>query len=59
MATYTGFITWAEYEGTVEEIDVEASNAAQARVLVQAKLDEEYYPGGDIVHVEERFGLFW
>jgi hypothetical protein len=63
MNTYTGFIAWGPgppYDG-VEEIDVRATNEREAREQVQQQLDKpgEYEPGGRVVHIEERFGLFF
>jgi len=53
---YTGFI---EYDGEIcEEIDVDAADSIAARALILDELKRNYEPGGKLVRVEQRFGLY-
>lgn len=57
--TYTAFVRFESFgEVIIEEIDIDAPSAADARIEARARLDEEYIPGGVIVKVERRFGIF-
>jgi hypothetical protein len=56
MRRYTAF---AEFTGdTIEEIDLDATSAADAEALARELLERDYQPGGEIVAVEERVGLY-
>ena len=43
----------------VEEIDVDARDETDARIIADLVRIRDYVDGGRIVHVEERFGLYW
>lgn len=45
-------------DGSVEEIDVNASDQDDARAIATAALEKDYEPGGRIVNVEERIGWY-
>lgn len=49
MRTYTAFVAWQGDD--IEEIDVEARNAAHAHDLVEKELEEGYEPGGVILRI--------
>ena len=57
---YTAFVAWPDRYGPepVEEIDVDAADVIEARKLAQTELDALYEPGGKIVRIMERFGLY-
>ncbi len=57
LKRYTAFISWRGEEDC-EEIDVDAVNERYARECVKAELAQGYEPGGTIVQVEQRFGLY-
>ncbi|MFJ6550022.1 hypothetical protein [Microbacterium sp. NPDC091676] len=60
MSTYTGFVRFADpgYPDTIEEIDVVATSAEEARERIEQTLVDDYEPGGTIVHIEQRTGLY-
>lgn len=51
MATYTGFIN---FDGSVEEIDVQAETEREARVKIEAEVEADYAEGGVIIRIERR-----
>jgi hypothetical protein len=61
MSTYTGFVRFPDPgypDSIIEEVDVVATSTEQARERIQQQLDDDYEPGGIIIHIEQRFGLY-
>ena len=60
MTRYTCFRARGDDEDprTWEEIDVDAESAEEARRLAEAELARDYIPGGRVVRVVPRFGLY-
>jgi hypothetical protein len=57
MNRYTAY---ARFEhGDIEEIDVDAASEEEARSKAQTELERDYLPGGQIVRVVERVGLYF
>jgi hypothetical protein len=48
----------ADVEGSIEEIDVNATDEDDAVLIARAALDRDYCTGGTVVGVEERFGWY-
>ena len=48
-----------EYVGTIEEVDVDASDSSDARIIAEVALRLYYQDGWRVIHVEERFGLYF
>jgi hypothetical protein len=57
---YTAYIKFVYPEGdySIEEIDVDAVDATDARVIASLAMLRDYMEGGEIIKVEERFGLY-
>lgn len=53
---YTIFVEWPE--GDVEEIDVDALNSKYAKQAAKKELNVSYDPGGKILDVVQRQGLY-
>ena len=57
--TYTAYARFESHgEVIIEEIDVEARDEREALEKASAELARDYIPGGEIVKVEKRFGIF-
>lgn len=56
MRRFTAFVKFSE---EVEEIDVDAVNSMYARDCAEKELKRHYMPGGKIIKIEERFGLYF
>lgn len=68
--TYTIFAKWPNDEegikshpgavyAVIEEIDIVASSADEARAGAIKDLTEGYMPGWEIIEVRQQQGLFW
>jgi len=55
---YTAFVKW-EDTGDVEEIDIDALNPKYAKQVAEIEVKKNYEPGGKIVEVEQRHGLYF
>lgn len=49
IKTYTAFVRFPN--GDVEEIDVKAEGFREARMKVQAELDADYLPNGEVIRL--------
>jgi superoxide dismutase len=58
-ATYTAFVSFSGGVIADEEIDVVAKSYEEACRKAQAELKKDYQPGGKILRVEKRFGIFY
>lgn len=56
---YTIFVSWDGGKSIDEEIDIDAANEIQARNIAEELLKTDYEPGGKIIEIQERFGLYW
>lgn len=53
------YTIYVEFEKVgVEEIDVDARNEQYAKDVGKQVLARDYQPGGKILHIEQRFGLY-
>lgn len=53
---WTGFVAWEDED--MEEIDVDSPTKLHATEIVRAALARDYQPGGIVVEVAERTGLY-
>jgi len=55
VSTWTGYVRFSSPVGDViEEIDVDADSYEQAERALEAELDENYMPGGEIRQIDKR-----
>lgn len=55
---YTAYVKWPGKDGDVEEIDVDATTKALATKMAETEAKETYQPGGKVVKVVKREGLY-
>lgn len=55
--TYTVYAKWAAFDA-IEEIDVQAMTADDARALAVEILNDDYQDGWEIIKVAHRTGLY-
>ena len=62
LRRYTAFIRYNWGDGddnsSIEEIDIDARDDTDARVIASAALAQDYEPGGRIIRVDERIGWY-
>ena len=59
LTRYTAYLRWPEYGPEIaEEIDLDAINEEAAWELARLEVRDGYQPGGEVVRVDERFGMY-
>jgi len=56
MKRFTGYVRWKDGEN--EEVDVDAIDTHDAGKKIEKLLKTDYRPGGRIIQIKQRFGLY-